>query len=100
MNRARSVALAWAGILALVPAGCVSRPADLPNQAEAIEQARREERQKVLQQYWRDRTSDLPGPPPASRAAWPDLSYPSGEYYGLRFGPRQAQDPSLAEPSR
>jgi hypothetical protein len=81
-------------------AGCASRAGDPSSQAEAVEQARREERQKVLQQYWRERTSDLPGPPPISRGAWPDLSYPTGEYNGLWFGPRQAQDPSLAEPSR
>jgi hypothetical protein len=100
MSRARSIALAWAGLLVLGAAGCASRGAGPPSQAEEVEQARREERQKVLQQYWRDRTSDLPGPPPVSRAAWPDLSYPAGEYGGLWFGPRQAQDPSLAEPFR
>jgi len=100
MNRPRSFAPACAAILALCAAGCASRPADPPPQAEAVEQARREERQKVLQQYWAERTSDLPGPPPASRAAWPDLSYPAGEYGGIWFGPRQAQDPSLGEPLR
>ena len=68
--------------------------------AMAIEQARREERQKVLQQYWADRTGSLPGPPAVSRASWPDLLYPAGQYGGLWFAPRQAQDPSLAEPPR
>jgi hypothetical protein len=100
MNRTRSIALAWAGFLALGAAGCASRATDPSTQAEAVEQARREERQKVLQQYWSDRTSDLPGPPPVSSATWPDLSYPAGEYGGLWFGPRQAQDPSLGEPIR
>ncbi len=100
MSRTRSTALACAALLAAGAAGCASRPADPSPQAEEIEQARREERQKVLQQYWSDRTGDLPGPAPASRAPWPDLSYPAGQYGGLWFGPRQAQDPSLAEPSR
>jgi len=100
MSRPRSFAPACAAILAFCSAGCASRPADPPPQAEAVEQARREERQKVLQQYWAERTSDLPGPPPVSRAAWPDLSYPAGEYGGIWFGPRQAQDPSLGEPLR
>jgi len=100
MSRLPPLSLPWAALLAFGPAGCLSRPPDPPQAPEAIEQARREERQKVLQQAWQERTGSLPGRPPLSRASWPDLAYPAGEYGGLRFGPREAQDPSLAEPSR
>jgi hypothetical protein len=100
MKSARPSALACAALLALCAEGCASRTADPPPQAEELEQARREERQKVLQQYWSERTGSLPGPAPAARSSWPDLSYPAGQYGGMWFGPRQAQDPSLTEPFR
>jgi hypothetical protein len=100
VKSARTSALFCAALLALGAGGCASRTADPAPQPEEIEQARREERQKVLQQYWSDRTGSLPGPAPAGRSSWPDLLYPAGQYGGVWFGPRQAQDPSLAEPLR
>ena len=100
MSLARSCPSTLCGLLALAGAGCASHATDAPAPAEAIEQARREERQKVLQQYWQDRTASLSGPPPVSPGSSPDLSYPAGIYGGLRFAPRQARDASLAEPAR
>lgn len=66
---------------------------------EAAEQARRDERQKIMQQYWQEHAANPrdSGAGPESQAALP---YPAGTYGGLRFAPRQAADPFLSEPPR
>ena len=91
--------LALAAVLA---GGCASsRPsATAAFDEEAAEQARRDERQKIMQQYWYERTVAAPSAGSVGPEASPDLAYPAGTYDGLRFAPRQAPDPSLAEPAR
>jgi hypothetical protein len=85
------LAAAWGG-------GCEA-PAPSPSDRTEIDRARREERLKILQQYWYDRTLSAG---PEGRAALPRalLEYPAGTYSGINFGPRVAADPSLAEPER
>ena len=101
MPRANStLALGLGALIVLGAGGCASRDTDPTTESEAIEQARREERQKVLQQYWLDRTASLSQPPSISPFSSPLLSYPAGVYGGLRFAARQAQDPSIADPAR
>lgn len=90
-------------LLCALPAGGCAATAPAAPPAEprggAVEQARREERLKVMQAYWYDRTLSAAGD--GSRPAAPSLlEYPAGVYSGIRFGPRVAPDPSLAEPDR
>jgi len=68
--------------------------------AEAVEQARREERLKIMQDYWEDQTLGPKMEPSGKLSAVPLLSYPAGSYSGVNFGPRLAPDPALAEPNR
>jgi hypothetical protein len=66
----------------------------------AADQARRDERIKIMQQYWYDATEALradAGPAPNPERL---LDYPAGSYSGINFGARRAVDPSLAEPLR
>ena len=68
---------------------------------EAVEQARREERLRIMREYWRDRTETEK--PAARRAAFPPtplLPYPAGIYDGINFAPRLATDATLSEPIR
>jgi len=68
---------------------------------EAVEQARREERLRIMREYWRDRTETEK--PAARRAAFPPtplLRYPAGTYDGFKFAPRLATDATLSEPIR
>lgn len=69
--------------------------------AEIIEQARREERLRIMQEYWRDRTKADKSPKtgPSLRAPAP-LHYPAGTYSGVNFAPRVAADAALSEPIR
>lgn len=69
--------------------------------SEAVEQARREERLRIMREYWRDRTETEK--PTARRAAFPPaplLAYPAGVYDGINFAPRLATDATLNEPIR
>ncbi len=68
--------------------------------AEVTEQARREERLKIMQDYWFDQTLSPKRESSGIVAAAPLLNYPAGTYDGISFAPRQAGDPSLAEPAR
>ncbi len=68
--------------------------------AELAEQARREERLKIMQDYWFDQTLSAKAELGALAAHAPLLNYPAGTYDGIRFAPRQAPDASLAEPAR
>ena len=94
-------------ILALGLAGCASSTAADPSrkgaatESAAIESARREERQKILQAYWYEHAvaAGDPDDRPGLNAPLP-LLYPAGNYGGLNFAPRQAPDASLAEPLR
>jgi hypothetical protein len=90
-------------IFAGVAGGCAHPTAPGPALAsgqEAAEEARREERLKVMQEYWQDRTGTANGEPLQGRDGVPLLEYPAGIYGGINFGPRLAADPSLAEPNR
>jgi len=92
MNRiplAAAIALAWTG--------CAGPPAPAGDPA-AIEQARRDERERIMRDTWAERTL-APDPTPAGRGP-PRIAYPAGTYSGIRFGPRSAPDPSLADPVR
>jgi hypothetical protein len=68
--------------------------------AAAVEAARRDERQKIMRQYWYEQTEALPGDARGAAAAQVPLHYPAGEYGGVNFGARTATDSSLAEPER
>jgi hypothetical protein len=95
-GRAGAVAGGAAG---LAGAALVERAQTTASGREAVEQARREERIKIMQEYWRDRTLSARPEPGGAPAAAP-LEYPAGTYSGINFGPRLAADPSLAEPDR
>ncbi len=81
--------------------GCAHPTAPEPLLASdpAAESARREERLKVMQEYWDDRTGAAPGAA-ATREGRMLLEYPAGIYAGINFAPRLAPDPSLTEPAR
>jgi hypothetical protein len=66
----------------------------------AAEAARRDERQKIMNQYWAEQTESLPGFTPAGPGADRPLHYPAGTYDGINFAARTAPDSSLAEPMR
>jgi hypothetical protein len=92
----------WLAASALAVSGCVhsgSGPAQPPD-PRALEQARREERQKIMMEYWRDQTAASAGSPAAIPQTPQVLDYPAGVYDGIRFGPRQAAEPGLFEPER
>jgi hypothetical protein len=67
---------------------------------EAAEAARRDERQKIMQQYWYEQTESELGDARPGAAPGPALHYPAGAYAGLNFGDRTAPEPTLAEPAR
>ena len=87
---------------ALLAGGCgQARMSDPPAPSpEMVEQARRDERQKIMQEYWYEHTGAAQHPQAVEPDAGPSLNYPAGTYGGVRFGPRQAADASLAEPRR
>jgi hypothetical protein len=68
--------------------------------AEAAEAARREERLKILQDYWNDKTLSAQADAATGAQAPAPLEYPAGTYSGIRFAPRLAADSSLSEPIR
>ena len=65
----------------------------------AAEAARREERQKIMREYWAEPT-EAGNAAPLRAGAGPLLRYPAGTYAGINFGARLAEDPSLTEPFR
>jgi hypothetical protein len=73
-------------------------PAPLADE-EAAERARRGERLKIMQEYWREQAAGEAGREPGPFRP-PPLEYPAGNYSGLNFGPRVARDPALTEPDR
>jgi hypothetical protein len=81
--------------------GASSTPHSNPAVEQAIEAARRDERQKIMQEYWYDHTAAAGD---SGESAGPEgppvLLYPAGNYDGINFALRQAHDPSLAEPIR
>lgn len=90
----------WA--LVALAAGCAHSAAPAPPSAldeAAAEQARREERLKIMQEYWQEHAAAAGEKDPGA-ADTPPLEYPAGTYSGINFGPRVAPDPSLAEPIR
>ena len=74
--------------------------ADDQKTAEAIEQARRQERLKIMQDYWRDQTLSAQRETSGGLSHAPLLEYPAGTYSGLIFASRLAADPALIEPDR
>jgi hypothetical protein len=89
-------------LCAILAGGCsLPGPSAAPSDPEggAVGLARREERLKVMQAYWYDRTLSASGDA-ARTAAPPLLEYPAGVYSGIRFAARLARDPSLSEPDR
>jgi hypothetical protein len=83
--------------LACALAGC-AHSSPPPTDAASAESARREERQKIMREYWYDHTlapgrETEPAPPPR-------IAYPAGAYSGVNYGPRLASDPAMAEPVR
>ena len=68
--------------------------------AEAVEQARRQERLKIMQDYWRDQTLSAGPAAAVGSDRTPLLNYPAGTYSGILFAPRLATEPTLAEPVR
>jgi hypothetical protein len=94
------IRIPWLGPLAgasFLAAGC-AHPAPSAAPAAAVEQARREERVKIMNEYWFEHTL-APGAETTPGSA-PLLSYPPGLYSGIRYGARTAPDPSLREPAR
>ena len=84
-------------LLAALLGGCAHSPAPAPAPADA-ESARREERRKIMQEYWYDHTL---APQRATETGVPaPVDYPAGTYSGINFGPRRAPDPGLEEPVR
>jgi hypothetical protein len=68
--------------------------------SEAVEQARRQERLKIMQDYWREQTLSARRETSGQAGNAPLLEYPAGTYSGLLFAPRLAADPTLTEPIR
>jgi hypothetical protein len=91
------------GLSVLAAAGGCASPTipGSPSAAElAADQARREERLKIMQQYWTEQTAAPPEAAASPSAAPPLLDYPAGSYSGINFAPRRTADPGLAEPIR
>ncbi|HVW22056.1 MAG TPA: hypothetical protein VHC86_12650 [Opitutaceae bacterium] len=88
-------------LAAAVLGGCAAPAPPAPGASAAdlaADRARREERLKLMQEYWQEATAGRAPPSPAPAA--PLLRYPAGTYDGVAFGPRLAPDPSLGEPAR
>jgi hypothetical protein len=68
--------------------------------AEVVEQARRQERLKIMQDYWLDHTLSAGRETSGQAGNAPLLEYPAGTYSGILFAPRLAADPTLTEPIR
>ena len=95
------------GLLPLLLAGCASPALPLPPSAAsalpedpAAAAARRDERQKIMQEYWFEHTVAAEAGDRVGAAGPPPLLYPAGNYGGINFAPRQAAEPGLAEPVR
>lgn len=67
---------------------------------DAAEAARRDERQKIMNQYWAEQTESMERPTAVGATDGPPLHYPGGNYDGINFAARIAADPSLGEPAR
>lgn len=84
-----------------IESGASSAPRSNPAVEQAVEAARRDERQKIMQEYWYDHTAAAADPGESAGSEGPPvLVYPAGNYDGINFALRQAHDPSLAEPIR
>jgi hypothetical protein len=100
---------AWARpLLALAYSGCssptappTSKTALAVAEGAAVAAARRDERQKLMQEYWYEHAVATGDPEDrVGRTGLQPLLYPAGNYSGLNFATRQAADSSLAEPVR
>jgi hypothetical protein len=100
--RSRPGVLAAASWLAAaLAAGCAhTAAAPRPSDTDAAEAARRAERVKVMQEFWEEETARPAARPGAAASAAAPLDYPAGAYSGINFAPREAADPSMAEPRR
>jgi len=88
------------GAAGLAGAAWLENRAAAADASDAVEAARREERQKIMRQYWYEQTGSLREDARPEPAAGVPLPYPAGTYGGMNFGPRTAPDSSLAEPVR
>ena len=96
-------ALLTASLFSAAVGGCAHPTAPTPLAAPDLavaEAARREERLKVMQEYWDDHTGATGREGGSGRGGAGRLEYPAGIYAGVNFGPRLAPDASLAEPDR
>lgn len=87
------------GAAGLAAAALLDRAGESAASREAAEQARREERVKLMQRYWNERTL-APEQDPGGATAPALLDYPAGDYAGINFAPRLAASPDLGEPVR
>ena len=67
---------------------------------EAAEAARREERRKIMRQYWYEQTEAGTGGAGSGAEAGLPLHYPAGAYAGMNFAARDTAEAPLAEPER
>lgn len=100
------ISAAWC-LLPLLLADCASPTKPVPPAAAppvpedpVAAAARKDERQKIMQEYWYEHTVAAEAGERAGPAGPPPLLYPAGSYGGINFAPRQTAEPSLAEPVR
>jgi hypothetical protein len=105
----RGILSAAAATLALIAVGwftgCAEPPPPPPPSTVGADEARRDERLKLMQQTWAQQVArPLPGQGPAAPQPVPVppalVAYPAGCYDGLWFAPRTAADPQLSDPPR
>lgn len=100
-----SAAAALGLVASVFLGGCMATPRVPLAQAGGAEQARREERLKIMQRTWAEQTASplpgqaLPGGMPVPADAGP-IAYPAGCYDGLWFAPRTAGSAGLIDPPR
>jgi len=86
-------------------AGCTSRTASAPAAPETAAAEQRQERLRLMQRIWADATAaPLPGdpgkPPPLAPGRPASVTYPAGDYNGIRLAPHTAPLADLTEPVR
>ena len=100
---------AAAGLLLVALAGldfgCASHASAAAAAADEAEAARRQERLRLMQRIWADATAvPLPGDPGRTAPLVPgrpiSVSYPSGDYNGIRLAPHTGAQADLTEPVR
>jgi len=85
--------------------GCASHAPASDLASEQAEDARRQERLRLMQRIWADATAaPLPGDPARTVPLVPtkpvSVTYPAGDYDGIRLAPHTSASASLTEPVR